>query len=91
MSYRHTYTLSVDRTKLSLENASPLFFTDLTLFETIHQFSVRFVVGRSTPEILNGWQADHQNTPSIMTALAGVGRPNPDVRAAGDQSILEGT
>ena len=48
-------------------------------------------MGRSTPEILNGWQADHQNTPSIMTALAGVGRPNPDVRAAGDQSILEGT
>jgi len=52
--------------------------------------NIRFVVGRSTPEILNGWQADHQNTNSIMTALAGVGRPNPDPRALGDQSIVEG-
>ncbi|XP_023342106.1 integrator complex subunit 13 isoform X2 [Eurytemora carolleeae] len=38
--------------------------------------NIRFVVARHNPEILNGWQDEHQNCNSIMTALAGVGRPS---------------
>lgn len=50
--------------------------------------NIRFVVGRKTPEILNGWQDDHQNCNSIMTALANVGRP-ADRRNSGEKLILD--
>jgi len=52
--------------------------------------NIRFVVGRSPAEILNGWQVEHQNISSIMTALAGVGRPKPDRKYTGDRDVIEG-
>lgn len=49
--------------------------------------NIRFVVARKTPEILNGWQAEHQSCNSIMTALAGVGRPT--VGKYSEKKIIE--
>eukprot|EP00088_Acartia_fossae_P037285 TRINITY_DN3844_c0_g1_i3.p1 TRINITY_DN3844_c0_g1~~TRINITY_DN3844_c0_g1_i3.p1 ORF type:complete len:686 (+),score=153.62 TRINITY_DN3844_c0_g1_i3:627-2684(+) len=51
---------------------------------------IRFVVRKNPPEILNGWKNEHQNTASIMTALAGVGRPTPDRKYGAADSAADG-
>jgi len=51
---------------------------------------IRFVVRRQPPEVLNGWKSEHQNTASIMTALAGVGRPTPERKYGTDGPVVDG-
>merc|ERR1719228_618207 len=53
---------------------------------------IRYVVSSSPPELLNGWQAAHQNSTSLGTALAAVGRPAPENRRkfTGDSNIVAG-
>lgn len=53
--------------------------------------NIRFVVAGAQPELLNGWQAEHQSCASIMTALAGVGRPAPEKhKYSGERNIIAG-
>ena len=52
---------------------------------------IRYVVSCNPPELLNGWQAAHQNSASLGTALTAIARPESRRKGGGEMNnVLAG-